>query len=95
MKWLEDFGFNKSDIEEYENNTPSKMKELIMNNLDLVKENLKYISSLGIDTYKEIFINYPDKFLLDNSVFVEIFSKYETNELIEKLNANYKLIEYL
>ena len=67
----------------------------LMNNLNLVRENLNYISSLGIDTYKEIFINYPDKFLLDNSVFVEIFSKYETNELIEKLNANYKLIEYL
>ena len=34
-------------------------------------------------------------FLMDNSNFEEMFSKYETNELITKLNANFKMVEYL
>ena len=95
MKFLESYNFSQEDIEEFENNTPEKVKKTLTDNIALVEENLKYLSNLGINTYKEIFINYPDMFLLDNSNFVEIFSKYETDDLIERLNTNFKLVEYL
>jgi len=34
-------------------------------------------------------------FLMDHSNFVEIFSKYEPEDLIEKLKKNIKIVEYL
>ncbi len=95
MSFLKEYGFDESEINEFENNTPAKIKEVLNKNSLLVEENMKYIKNLGINTYKEIFINYPDMFLMDNSNFEEMFSKYETNELITKLNANFKMVEYL
>lgn len=95
MKFLENYNFSQDDIEEFENNTPKKMKKTLTDNVALVEENLKYLSNLGINTYKEIFINYPDMFLMDSSNFNEKFSQYETEDLIERLNDNFKLVEYL
>lgn len=95
MNILEKYGFDKEEIQEYIDNTPSKMQNLIEKHLSLVEVNLKYIQNLGIATYKEIFINYPDMFLMDASNFSEMFSKYEPDELVEKLNNNFKLVEYL
>lgn len=95
MKFLEEYGFDSEDIQEFVDNTPKKMVNVINKNLKLVEENLAYVKGLGINTYKEIFINYPDMFLMDASNFSEMFSKYNTEELIEKLNANFKMVEYL
>ncbi len=95
MSFLENYGFEKADIEEFVDSTPKKMASVLKKNEKLVEENLAYVKGLGISTYKEIFINYPDMFLMDNSVFSEMFSKYEKDELIEKLNNNYKMVEYL
>lgn len=95
MKFLEEYGFDKADIDEFMDNTPKKMVSVIKKNTPLVEENIKFVHDLGINTYKEIFINYPDMFLMDNSNFSEMFTKYETNELIEKLNNNFKMVEYL
>jgi predicted nucleotidyltransferase len=95
MNFLEEYGFDKSEIQEFLGNTPKKMVDTIAENVVLVKENLDYIKKLGIKTYKEIFINYPDMFLMDNSNFTYMFLKYNTEELIAKLNKNYKTVEYL
>ena len=95
MKFLEKYGFAPEDIEEFLDNTPKKMQDAIKENSELVEVNLKYVKDLGTSVYKEIFINYPDIFLLDASVFEKMFSQYETDELIESLNNNFKVAEYL
>ena len=95
MKFLEKYGFTKEDIDEFIDNTPKKMQEAIEQNSELVEVNLKYVKDLGTSVYKEIFINYPDMFLLDASVFERMFSQYETDELVESLNNNFKVAEYL
>lgn len=95
MNFLEEYGFDKDDIQEFMDNTPKKMMNKIDKHLNLVKINLKFVQDLGVNTYKEIFINYPDMFLMDASNFSDMFSKYNTDELIEKLNANFKMVEYL
>lgn len=95
MKFLEKYGFTNEDISEFENNTPKKIMDLITEHQDLVEINLEFIKKLGTNVYKEIFINYPDMFLMDASNFSGMFSQYETEELIEKLNNNFKLVEYL
>jgi len=95
MNFLEEYGFDKDDIKEFVEGTPKRIADTILKYLPLVKKNLEYIRGLGISTYKEIFINYPDMFLMDASNFSEMFSKYNTEELIEKLNSNFKMVEYL
>ena len=95
MKFLEECGFLEEDIKEYEGNTPELVRKTIDEHEALVKTNIDFLKNLGIKTYKEIFINYPDMFLMDASNFEESFTKYEKEELIEKLNANFKLVKYL
>ena len=95
MKFLEKYGFDNDERQEALDNTPQKLQDQINKHLELVEENLKFIQGLGIDTYKEIFINYPELFLMDSSNFSEKFNQYETDDLIARLNANFKLVEYL
>ena len=95
MKFLEDFNFRKEDIDEFINNTPKDIAEAIKDNKELVESNIDYLKGLGTNAYIEIFIDYPDMFFLDHSTFKEIFEKYETDSLIEKLNKNHKIVEYL
>ena len=95
MKFLKKYGFDNDEIQEALDNTPQKLQDQINKHLELVEENLNFIQGLGIDTYKEIFINYPELFLMDSSNFSEKFNQYETDDLIARLNANFKLVEYL
>lgn len=95
MNFLEKYDFAKEDIEEFMNNTPKKVLDLLTKHGDLVETNLKFIKDLGTNVYKEIFINYPDMFLMDASNFAQKFSQYETDELIASLNNNFKVVEYL
>ena len=95
MSFLEKYGFTKEDIDEFTNNTPKKMIDELKKHTELVETNLKYLQSLKTEVYKEIFINYPDVFLLDASTFESRFSQYETDELLASLNNNFKVVEYL
>lgn len=95
MNFLEKYNFTKDDIDEFINNTPKRIMDAIKEYKDLVEKNLEYLSSLGINTCVEIFTDFPDMFFLDHSAFTEIFEKYEKDSLIEKLNKNYKIVEYL
>lgn len=94
MNFLKEYGFEEVDINEFLENTPEKIKEAIKTHEKLVRVNIEYLKKLGVITYKEIFINYPDMFLMDASTFEKSFSQYETKELLEKLNANYKIVKY-
>ena len=95
MKFLEKYGFNKEDINEFLEKTPELLIDDIKKEKDLIEVNLEYIESLGIDTYREIFINYPSIFFMDASVFKEMFDKYDRDSLIEKLNKNFRIVEFL
>lgn len=95
MKFLEKFGFGKKDIEALkENSTSSLLKELEAHK-KLVSQNLDYLDKLGVTNLSEIFINYHDMFLMDNSNFVSIFNKYEPASLVEKLAKDVRIMEYL
>lgn len=92
---LKEFDFLDNEIEEYEGLTPKEIKDVINDHSKLVGTNISYLKNLGVETYKEIFINYPDMFLMDASNFEGIFSKYQKEELVAKLNTNYKMVKRL
>lgn len=95
MKFLEECGFLEEDIKEYEGNTPELVRKTINEHEALVKTNIDFLKNLGIKTYKEIFINYPDMFLMDASNFEKSFTQYNQEEMIEKLNDNFKMVKWL
>lgn len=95
MKFLEKIGFSKDDISFLEENTPEKLLDLIKEQKKLVTENITYLKDLGVTNYQQLFLEYYDAFLMDHSNFVKIFSKYEPEDLIEKLKKNIRVFEYL
>ena len=95
MKFLEKYDFNKEELADFLNNTPKKLIDAIKEHKNLVCENIKYLKELGVKNYKEIFIKFYDMFLMDNSNFIEVFAKYDREDLIEKLEKNVSIVEYL
>lgn len=95
MKFLEKLNFSKDEIAEIIDSTPENLLEVIKTQKKLVTENISYLKELGITNYQAIFIKYYDMFLMDNSNFKEIFEKYETADLIQKLNKNINIVEFL
>ena len=95
MKFLEKYDFNKEMIADFLNNSPKRLQDAIKTNKKLVSNNIEYLKNIGIKNYQEIFLEYYDMFLMDHSSFVDIISKYEPNDLIEKLKNNINIFEYL
>lgn len=95
MKFLEKFGFEKKDIENLKESSSSTIIKEIEAHKKLVSKNLEYLNKVGVTNLTEIFINYHDMFLMDNSNFVDIFSKYDPKSLIEKLAKDVRIMEYL
>lgn len=95
MKFLEKIGFSKDDISFLEENTPEKLLDLIKEQKKLVTENITYLKDLGVTNYQDIFLKFYDMFLMDNSNFIAIFSKYEKEDLIAKLKKNINIVEFL
>ena len=95
MNFLEKLNFSKEDIAEIVDNTPEKLLEVIKSQKKLVSENINYLKDLGVTNYQAIFIKYYDIFLMDNSNFKDIFTKYEKEDLIEKLKKNINIVEFL
>ncbi len=95
MKYLEKLGFTFEEIEQFIENTSSSMIKLLEENKKLVTTNLNFLKELGAKNYKDVFKKYYELLLLDNSNFVEIFNKYDREDLIEKLDKNIAILEYL
>ena len=95
MKFLEKYSFNKNEIEYFVSNSPKKLVDAVKEHKKLVATNIEFLRELGIKNYKEIFLKFYDMFLLDNSNFMEVFNKYDRDDLIEKLEKNISIVEYL
>ena len=95
MKFLEKFNFTKDEIHAFEDNTADVMLHTLADARKLVLANGSYLIDLGVTNFKEIFQNYYELFLLDHSNFVNIFNKYDRDDLVEKLAKNVAIVEYL
>ena len=95
MKFLKQLNFTQEDINEIIDSTPEALLDLLKTQKKLVTENIAFLRDLGVGNYQRIFIRYYDVFLMDNSNFKDIFEKYEPSDLIEKLNKNINIVDYL
>ena len=82
-------------INDFSANIPPLLQEQILNSYKLVSQNIEFLKNLGVSTYKEIFLKFYDMFLMDTSNFATIFNNYEREDLLEKINANMEIVEFL
>lgn len=95
MKLLENIGFNAKEIAEMEDSIPSLVMEELNKEERLVLNNINILKELDINNYLLIFKNYYEMFLMDSSVFKDVFEKYDHDDLIDKINKNIAIIEHL
>ncbi|MBQ9833878.1 MAG: hypothetical protein IJO33_01655 [Bacilli bacterium] len=95
MKFLESYDFTKEEISSFTKNVPTSVVDLIKEQKKQVKSNLDYLKELGIVNYKDVFKNFYEMFLIDDSNFREIFEKYDRDDLIDKIAKNINIVEYL
>lgn len=95
MNYLEKIGFTSEDINMIKNSNTKVIFNLLNEQKKVVTANILYLKKLGVNNYREIFIRYADLFLMDNSNFIEIFDKYDKDDLISKLEDNVDIFAYL
>lgn len=95
MKFLLDYNFTEEEINRFSENVPPVLLEALFNSYRLVSHNLDSLKEMDVRNYKEIFIKFYDMFLMDNSNFMNVFNKYDREDLVEKLDRNADIVEFL
>lgn len=93
--YLKELGFEEGTIEALNNNIPDLAKQMLEEQEKTVKKNVNYLKNLGVSNYVDAFTRFYNMFLLNNDEFEEIFSKYDREDLVEKLENNIAIMEYL
>lgn len=95
MMYLKDLGFEEDVINSLLEELPSGAVEKLTEHEETITANINYLKDLGISNYVDAFVRFYNMFLLEPSTFDEIFSKYDKEDLIVKLEKNVAIMEYL
>ena len=95
MDYLEKYNFTKDDISSFIKDVPAGVISLLEEQEKQVSNNIKYLRELGVANYKEVFINFYELFLNDDTSFRGIFEKYDREDLVDKIAKNINIVEYL
>lgn len=95
MTYLKELGFDDNVIDLINKNIPKQAIETLTTEEIKVSQNIKYLKDLGVTNYVDAFVKFYNMFLLDNDIFDSIFSKYDKDDLVEKLHKNIAIMEYL
>jgi hypothetical protein len=93
--YLKDLGFEEDVINSLLEELPSGAVEKLTEHEETITANINYLKDLGISNYVDAFVRFYNMFLLEPSTFDEIFSKYDKDDLIVKLEKNVAIMEYL
>ncbi len=86
---------NNNTIEALEKKLSVEEKNILSKCKKTMSKNIHYLKNLGIENIDELFEKYYYMFAIDESKFISIFDKYEKEDLIDKLNKNSSIIEFL
>lgn len=95
IAYLEDLGFSEENIHEFVRDVPAAAIDELSESSAIVKTNISYLKKLGINNYQEAFLRFYNMFLIEPAAFDDIFSKYDSDDLIEKLEKNIAIMEHL
>lgn len=95
MGFLKELDFTKEEILQVENNITDLIMNELISSRELVLHNIKFLKELGVENFKEVFINFSGMFLMDPSKFASVFNKYNKEDLISKIKNNVAIVEFL
>lgn len=93
--YLKDLGFSDEIIDLLNKNLPDLAISSLEKEEKVVTANINYLKDLGVHNYVDAFVNFYNMFLIDNDSFDDIFSKYDREDLVAKLEKNVAIMEYL
>lgn len=93
--YLKDLGFEEDVIKSMEDNLPELALKKLKEKKEVVINNVNYLIELGVTNYVDAFVKFYNMFLMDYETFDDIFSKYDRDDLIAKLEKNVAIMEYL
>lgn len=99
MEFLYEFDLDNTDIEIITDNLSEDAYSDMTLFSNLVKENINYLKEFGVKNYNQVVVKYPDIFLRDNEAFKNVLSKFDKEDLIEKVAKNAavfkKMVDYV
>lgn len=99
LKYLYDFGLDNSDIETIMDNVDDEVYSELALFEGIVSENVKFMKDFGVSNYAQVVIKYPEIFLRDAESFKNVFSKFDKDDLIQKVEKNpavfKKMVEFV
>lgn len=99
MEYLYNFGLDSTDIEILKENVDDEVYSDLSLMENMVIENIVYLKDLGVTNYSQVIVKYPEIFLRDAESFRNVFSKFDKEDLIQKVARNVavikKMVEYV
>lgn len=99
LEYLYDFGLDSRDVEEISEYVDENVFTELGLFESIVKENIKYMKDFGVSNYSQVILKFPDIFLRDAESFRNIFSKFDRDDLIQKVEKNpavfKKMVEFV
>lgn len=95
MMYLKDLGFDEETIKNFKENIPELALGKLIEEQETITTNINYLKDLGVKNYVDSFVKFYNMFLMNPKLFEEIFSKYDRDDLIAKLEKNVAIMEYL
>lgn len=95
MMYLKNLGFSEEVIKNIVENIPEMAVEKLVEEQETITTNINYLKELGVTNYVDAFVRFYNMFLINPQTFDEIFSKYDREDLIAKLEKNVAIMEYL
>ncbi len=95
MKYLVNLGFPEDVVDVLNKNIPECVIDELNKNEETVTTNINCLKKLGITNYVDAFASFYIMFMIDTKTFDDIFSKYDNEDLIVKLEKNVAIMEYL
>lgn len=95
MMYLKDLGFDEETIKNFKENIPELALGKLIEEQETITININYLKDLGVKNYVDAFVKFYNMFLMNPKLFEEIFSKYDRDDLIAKLEKNVAIMEYL
>lgn len=99
LEYLYDYGLDSRDLEALKENSDGETVSELSLFETIVSDNIKFMKDFGVSNFSQVVIKYPGIFLRDLESFKNIFSKFDREDLIAKVEKNpavfKKMVEFV
>lgn len=99
MEYLYELGLDSTDVEILKAGTSDEVYSDLSFFKNLVTENIYYLRDFGITNYVQVVVKYPEIFVRDAESFKNVLSKFDKQDLIDKVTKNAavfkKMVDYV